>query len=361
MRIAEIFDAEEKSVSPAYALRARSLVEGMGEVDEVWLWDYPFRRPAIRRLKNAPLLRERLAKCDLIIGNQSVAAATAGRAGLNVPVIFDCHTYYPAEAKLNWRLQPTRRTMMDYLMALLVETQAWRHVDHILVTASETRDVYLRKGVPPEKMTMVRNGVELADFPFAPLPPDGKRRMVYGGGMQIYQGVRFLIESYATYRGPAIELYIVGFGPPDSELRELAEKAGIITQGYEPREKFIRQVQTGHWGVNVFTALASRIKRECFPTKFAEYLALGRPVLLTDSNDASVMARENGLGIVVEPSGPALHEAFKRAATMPFSEMEEMADRGRWFVEEQMTWGHMREAFRGALDIPSQGDFLKFI
>ncbi|MEP0766971.1 MAG: glycosyltransferase [Fimbriimonadia bacterium] len=357
MKIVEVFDAP--SVNPYFsyihrpmALR-RALREAGVQFEDIWLWDYPHKRPAIRRLRNASLIRERLKGADLIIGNQSVGAATAGLAarGLGVPVVFDVHTLWAPEAKAVWKVAPSRRNLVDYLMAAWVEPIARRHANHFLVVSNVARRHYESKGVPPEHITLVRNGIEPELFPFTPLPPEGKRRIVYGGAMQDYQGIPFLTGAFAELvrRKPELplELYLVGFGRDQAKRREWCESVGegrILTHGYAPREQFIAELQTAHWGTLAFPPVVTRLRRDAFPYKYAEYIALGRPVVMTDSNETADFCREYRTGIVVPATHEDLMHGYEQAASTPRAEMEAMAERGRHLVETQMTWAHMQSA-----------------
>jgi glycosyltransferase involved in cell wall biosynthesis len=74
------------------------------------------------------------------------------------------------------------------------------------------------------------------------------------------------------------------------------------------------------------------------PTKFAEYIALGKPVLVTDVDETARFVRRHDCGLVCEPSASGLAGAIAQAREMSREELSAMGRRGRRLAESTFSW-----------------------
>jgi glycosyltransferase involved in cell wall biosynthesis len=75
-----------------------------------------------------------------------------------------------------------------------------------------------------------------------------------------------------------------------------------------------------------------------FPTKFAEYAAMGRPIMVNDIDETADFVREYGCGFVSDPSPEAMAKTMEEAAKVPVETLFEMGNRGRKMAEENFSW-----------------------
>jgi glycosyltransferase involved in cell wall biosynthesis len=86
-------------------------------------------------------------------------------------------------------------------------------------------------GIPLERMRVVHNGIELADFPYAPRTGDGTLRLLYAGRVDPAKGVHTAVEAMGLVGDlpRPVTLSILGGGAPDyaASLRAQIERAGL--------------------------------------------------------------------------------------------------------------------------------------
>jgi glycosyltransferase involved in cell wall biosynthesis len=78
--------------------------------------------------------------------------------------------------------------------------------------------------------------------------------------------------------------------------------------------------------------------RAAFPTKFAEYAAMGRPILVTRVDETAEFVERYGCGFVSEPHPQALADAMEQAARASRDVLAEMGARARRMAEEHFSW-----------------------
>ena len=75
------------------------------------------------------------------------------------------------------------------------------------------------------------------------------------------------------------------------------------------------------------------------PTKFAEYTAMGKPILTTNVGDAAEFVRKYSCGIVVPSNSPIdLTKGIMQFRKVPKSELELMGKNSRNLAESQFDW-----------------------
>jgi glycosyltransferase involved in cell wall biosynthesis len=75
-----------------------------------------------------------------------------------------------------------------------------------------------------------------------------------------------------------------------------------------------------------------------FPTKFAEYIACGVPVIVTDIGDAGRLTRRHGCGLACEPDPRSIATAILKLKSCSPQERQAMGDSGRRLAEETLDY-----------------------
>ncbi len=209
--------------------------------------------------------------------------AALGPKLTGVPVILDLHDLMPeffaARFGKDW----------DSLTVRLVRWQerlACRFADHVITVTEHWRQSLIRRGVPPERCSVLMNLADPRIFRRPPgrLPPsDGRFRLIYHGAIPRRYGLDLVLRAIAQVRDeiPALLFVIVGQGEYEEELRRLARELGIERQvrfeDFRPVEEIPPLVLASDVAVvpyrdDVFTG-------ELLPTKLLEYAALGIPAI----------------------------------------------------------------------------------
>jgi teichuronic acid biosynthesis glycosyltransferase TuaC len=191
------------------------------------------------------------------------------------------------------------------------------------ITVSEAlRDRLVEIGAPADKVTTLRNGVDL-DL-FAPAPDNGddlrQRLEIMGhmivavGNLAPEKGQRLIVEALRAL--PEVTLVLVGAGPDAAHLAAAAQDFGVAD-----RVQFAGRVPqadlAAYFSAADVSVLASA--REGWPNVLLESMACGTPVVATDVGGVREIVTSSAAGTVVADRTPqALAEAIsKTLAALP--------------------------------------------
>lgn len=161
-----------------------------------------------------------------------------------------------------------------------------RQLADILVVCSEMqRQIYLRQGLPPEKLRVVPLWVD-ADF-WHPRPsgglPQGSRplKVLHAGAGSLAKGLPYLLEALDLMSNIEVELTVVG--PVSPDMKDFLNKTRMPVHrlSYCPRAE-LRQIYWDH-DVLVMASLG-----DSFGFVAVEAMACGLPVVVTDRCGAPV-------------------------------------------------------------------------
>lgn len=225
--------------------------------------------------------------------------------------------------------------------------EAWccRAADHVIASNESYAEVERsRHGVPDDRITVVRNGPELARL--RPQPPDPDLRagadlvVTFVGVIGPQDGVDHLLRAVAAL-DPArrgVRCLIVGDGDAVPGLRRLAAHLGlgdaVTFVGTVPFDDVARYIASAD--ICVEPAPSNPYNERSTMIKIMEYLALERPVVAFDlaenrrtAGDCALYARANDDASLAEmlavlADDPALRQRLGRA--------------GRQRMEEEFAW-----------------------
>lgn len=163
-----------------------------------------------------------------------------------------------------------------------------------------------------------------------------RRIALFSGSLVKSNGVDLLLEAFRRRRVRDTELWIVGRGPMEDEIRRLPVEEGVCFKGFLRREELLDLQRNSLLLVNP-RPNTMREHRYNFPSKMIEYMASGRPVVTTGSTDIRADYWPYVLGIEREdPEGVA--EALDRGFTMDGAALDALGARARLKVLEEKTW-----------------------
>ena len=86
-----------------------------------------------------------------------------------------------------------------------------------------------REGVAPDRISLIRNGLDLGAFGLRPSPPR-RHRIVCVGGLRPEKAHEVLVAAIGRLRPawPDVKLRLIGDGPCEAALRELAAGLGLL-------------------------------------------------------------------------------------------------------------------------------------
>jgi len=247
-----------------------------------------------------------------------------------------------------------RKSMVLTGVARRLELDAYRRCDVLICVSDALRQWLIADArLPPDKVLVVPNGVDARAFDPAVHPArrsfDGFT-IVYVGSLTGWQGVDLLLHAMHDLRDevPA-HLVVAGDGLVREAWQRLAADLGLAE-----RVRFLGRLRHGDVAAVITGAelgfAGHRPSRRGSvyhsPLKIYEYLAAGRPVLASASEDAVAVVREGETGFLF-PAGdrPALADALRRA-WLRRGDLTAMGNCGREEVSAQHTWRTRAELIR---------------
>ena len=207
-------------------------------------------------------------------------------------------------------------------------------VARFVVPSRFVLDTLVRWGWPREAFVHIPNFVDVERF----RPGNGiGRRFVYCGRLDALKGVETLVRAAALARQPVT---IVGRGPQEARLRELAAELGadVSFAGHLAKDALIEVLQSARAIV-----VPSEVNENA-PLSLLEAYATARPVIGSNIAGIPELIREGETGALF-PTGdaPALAAVLERFALLPGSHLADMGEAGRRWVEQDFNPSVYRE------------------
>jgi len=219
----------------------------------------------------------------------------------------------------------TNRTLIA--LARRLERFLYQRARHVVVNSPAYRQHLLRSGVPEDRVTVIANGVDPAQF-----DPDARGEWVrqryglsadtfvvtYAGAIGPANDLGTLLEAARHLRGqPNLRWLILGEGKERARMEDLAAEWGldrVTFVGARPKSEMKDWLAASD--ACVATLMNIRAFRTTYPNKVFDYMAAGRPtVLAIDGVIRDVMEAAEG-GLCVPPGDPGkLAEAVRRLQT----------------------------------------------
>ncbi|MBI3185807.1 MAG: glycosyltransferase [Myxococcales bacterium] len=221
--------------------------------------------------------------------------------------------------------------------------QLTRLADQVVVNAEAVRRLCLAEGIRPERIALIRNGIDLQRFDrqarvplLAPLPdPRGAPVVVHLANMShpvkrqedLLQALRIASESV----GP-ICAYFVGGGARRPGLEKLARQLGLGGRAHFLGFRRDTPAILARASLGVLCS-----SREGLSNAVIEGMAARLPMVVTDVGGNRELVEHGERGLVVEPHRPEqLAEAIGTLIADPAA-ARRLANNARRFVERELT------------------------
>jgi len=195
---------------------------------------------------------------------------------------------------------------------------AFKKPSKIVALSRMEAEQYRGMGVPEEKIAIIPNGIDLAEY--ADLPPKGsfKKRfdmdedekiVLYLGRIHRIEGIDILVKAFADVVEELDDVRLVIVGPDDGYLGELEalikalkiEDNVLITGPLYDKDKLEAYVDADAY------VLPSRY--ETFPMTVLEAVACGTPIILSENCGIAEYFKDK-VGLVVKPDSSHIQEAL---------------------------------------------------
>jgi PEP-CTERM/exosortase A-associated glycosyltransferase len=276
-----------------------------------------------------------------------VAALRVGRR-LGLPVVYECRAFWEDAAADHGT---SRELGPRYRLTRALETQVFRRADAVTCICEGLRGDILARGIPPEKVTVIPNAVDVERFAYDPprdaalagdLGLDGATVLGFLGSFYAYEGLALAVRALPAIlaRHPQARLLLVGGGHQEAELRDLAQRQGVAGQvvftGRVPHDQVDRYYSLVD--LTLYPRLPMRLTELVTPLKPLEAMAQGKLVLASDVGGHRELIRhgENGR-LFAAGSAESLADAVCALLAKPGA-WEAQRRAGRRYVEEERNW-----------------------
>lgn len=292
-------------------------------------------------------------KIDLIIVRDlpmALAAIIIGKMN-GVPVTLDMAECYPELIKAVWKFEPFKLAntlVRNPFLAETIEKLSLSAMDHIFVVVEESRKRLIQKGVLPSKITIVSNTPVMkrfteasATFPGLLAGHQGKLILLYVGFLNFPRGVDTIVKamSHIISVNNQVYLLLIGTGTAEKYLKDLVlnlnlEKyvgfGGWIENKYIPEYVassdicIVPHYKCGHWNNTI-------------PNKLFDYMATGKPVLVSDVPPMKRIVGETKCGLVYENTNS--HDLASKLSSLQDPELRrQLGLNGMTAVRTQHNW-----------------------
>jgi colanic acid biosynthesis glycosyl transferase WcaI len=262
-----------------------------------------------------------------------------------VPAVFNVADLWPDAAVSMGGLRPGR--LLDVMFAL--ERWSYRHSALVTTVTEGVADRLVReKGVAPEKLMLVPNGVDTAQFSpavadrsaLAALQLADQPLFVYAGTMSIAHGLDALIDAFIVLSSVenAPQLVFIGAGSERARLEQRVRNEGVRNIHFRdpvPPATLAAVLPFAVAGVVTMADLALNLSTR--PAKLFPLMAAGIPVLFAGPGEGAAAVSEARAGLTVQNSASAIAEAAETLTTDPRA-ARAMGAAGRRYVEHRWSW-----------------------
>ena len=189
----------------------------------------------------------------------------------------------------------------------------YRNSQHVVVVSPSFKDHLISHwNVPPDKISIVENGVE-ANL-FSPQNSDSELRcklgiadkfvVCYIGTLGMAHGLETVLEaaSRLQHTAPEVVFLLIGEGAEKSRMMSVARERQLDNVRFidqQPREQIPAYICASD--ACLVTLKKSEVFKTVIPTKMLEFMSCARPVILGVDGQARKIIEDARAGIFVEP------------------------------------------------------------
>jgi PEP-CTERM/exosortase A-associated glycosyltransferase len=288
--------------------------------------------------------------------HNGLLALTVGRF-LGVPVVYEVRGFWQE----SWLSRSSANTTEAeiYQWRTQRELECCLNADQVVTLAKVMKQELVDTGVPPEKILVVPNAVDVDAF--VPVPRNaalaarlgiapGETVLGYISSMVSYEGIQFLID--ATHRllaaGEKVRTLLVGDGTDRPRLEAHAAALGIadrvIFTGRVPHAEVLHYYAL--LDVFVVPRTSDRVSRLVTPLKPYEAMAAGRAVVVSAVPALEEMVMPGQTGLTFRPEDADHLAAVLTPLLANRARREELGHAARAWVRQHRTWHENARRYR---------------
>ncbi len=321
--------------------------------DYFFMEDHPPLDTETTRSVFAPLWLSMLRKYDLIYCGAAEAAQALFFARPLIPgvIMMDMHGDVVSQSiQTNLILsggrknRPSFRVWLLYRMSMMI-------CDYFITQSTYQMEDLITEGVDKDNVSVVRNGVDLDTFPFMEMPDSPEFDLGYVGAFQTWQGTEYLFEAIGLMVNKDARILLIGFDEDEDDWKSAFKNTygdRVEVMGKMDRTQLAEKMKS------VAVLMSPRpphiASRAAFPTKFAEYASMGRPILVADVDETAEFVRRYECGFVCDGSSQDLADAMDRAVKTSRENLVKMGRNARAMAEKNFSWPKIGDDYAALVD-----------
>ncbi len=203
-----------------------------------------------------------------------------------------------------------------------------------VIAVSKTEKAFLSKRTRgAERIFVVWDPIDFEND-YHPPAPSPSFTVGYIGNAAWWQGLQYLIDSARLLQNDTrISFKLAGFDSTDTKKFPPLPRVAYV--GRVERVDVISFLET--CDVLVSPRLPEGVSDLQFPHKLSEYLAVGRPVIVSSASDQPEVVRDGKCGLVANPlSGQVIAECIQKIAALSPEERAQWGKRAYTFARENL-------------------------
>ncbi|WP_426207673.1 TIGR04063 family PEP-CTERM/XrtA system glycosyltransferase [Massilia sp. TWP1-3-3] len=277
----------------------------------------------------------------------AIAALRAGKK-FGIPVVYEVRAFWEDAAVDHGT---AKENGLRYKLTRALETYALKNASAVTTICEGLRRDIVARGIPADKVTVIPNAVDIDKFAVGgvadlalkhKLGLQDMRLIGFIGSFYAYEGLDVLLRAVPAMLAtlPNLRVLLVGGGPQDAQLRQLATELNIadkvVFTGRVPHE----QVQQYYdlLDVLVYPRLSMRLTDLVTPLKPLEAMAQGRVLAASDVGGHLELIEHGKTGVLFKADDPQSLADNVGALLAAQESWPALRANGRTFVENERNW-----------------------
>lgn len=277
----------------------------------------------------------------------AIAALRAGKR-FGIPVVYEVRAFWEDAAVDHGT---STENGLRYRLTRALETYALKQADAVTTICEGLRKDIVARGVPAAKVTVIPNAVDIEKFSMGGTPDlalkeqlglSGSRLIGFIGSFYAYEGLDVLLRAVPQLvaRMPDLRVLLVGGGPQDAQLRQMAKDLNIadkvVFTGRVPHDQVNKYYDL--LDVLVYPRLSMRLTDLVTPLKPLEAMAQGRILAASDVGGHLELIADGKTGVLFRADDPASLADKVGALLEAHDTWPRLRQAGRHYVETERNW-----------------------
>lgn len=280
-----------------------------------------------------------------------------------LPFIYEKRNLWEESAKARGKLSGR---WPFYQLSKAVDRYVTRSADAVCVITESLRNHTIKMGVNPDKIIVIKNGVDTKKFVPQEPPQELREQCLQGGSMVIgfvgsffkFEGLPLLVESFAdlVQKYPYIRLVLVGDGEDIGKVKHTIQQRGIQYKVWITGKVDHEKVRNLYSAIDVlvYPRLLSHLTDLISPLKPLEPMAMGKCVIGSNVGGIRALVRDGETGILFE-AGSRSDLSYKLELIINRNiDWEALARNAREDVEKNHQWHIIAQQYEKAYRFPTK-------